>query len=220
MGDLTVKIDDGSFSRALHDFAVTFKRDAKDVFKQQSKLIIRNVIDLTPPSGRSKGTAAKKAGEKQVEKDLAALFVGVRLKGKRREQWPDVAAIHATRFSRKSGKRLTRGQKAAYYVDQSKLKTLLTKLKAQVGKLASGWVAAFVRLGGSVPVWIARHGASRGTVELVLEGNNLHLKASNITQQGAPNSELLRRVNAAVKRQEDNMVRQVRDRLEKRARRF
>jgi hypothetical protein len=136
------------------------------------------------------GTAAKKAGEKKVDSDLNTIFAGVKLKGKRKvthlfgqtnpkvgkkppylvpttEKHPDLGAIYDQRVNRKferGAKKISRGQRAKWYVSSTKLATLRKERKKAVGKLAAGWAPAAAKLNVKLPTWITRHATPRGDV--------------------------------------------------------
>jgi hypothetical protein len=137
------------------------------------------------------GAAAKRAGEAKIDADLSGIFAGVKLKRTRKiphlfgktstksgrpppytvptvEKHPDLNAIYDQRLQRKfdSGrKRISRGQKAKWYVSSAKLAVLRRERKAAVGKLAAGWAPAARKVKVKLPAWITRHSNPRGSVQ-------------------------------------------------------
>lgn len=137
------------------------------------------------------GTMAKRAGEKRVEADIDSIFQGVKLKGKRViasafgkplkrkvtvetvEKHPDLDAIYDARLGRKfakGAKKISRGQRAAFYVSSVKLGVLKAERKKRVGKLVAGWAPAAARLNVRLPSWVTRHRGRGGVVLRVTRG--------------------------------------------------
>lgn len=203
---MAFKVNTSEFGRALRDLNARTDRSAADNLQRYSRTILSNrqgtgLLEITPPAGNgATGLAAKRQGEAAIDRDLAAIFVPVRLKHERREQWPDVEGIHAGRFGSgsRAGKSLTRGRAQAYYVDVIKLRALRRLLFARVGYLASGWIAAAERLGVRIPSWIGRHGARRGSIRLQLTGPKKEVEISNTVPDRSPVAEVERRTQQAV----------------------
>lgn len=218
--DLNAKINDGNFQNYINRLALVTKKETKDEFVIQTRSLIKNVIEITPPSnGSVKGLAARKAGENKISSDLGGVFVPVKLKRKFPEKWPDVSGIHKARFFAKGNRSLSRGRAQAFYVDESKLRSLRSLLFKRIGVLASGFVPALLKLGGTAPAWIMRHGGRRGFAVVNLQGNKLSLIATNITPNGAPDNEMIRRINKAMQYQENRILRQINYLLTKNTRR-
>lgn len=77
--NLTFNIDTNDFFKAVALYSQKSVKSTQEIVKQQSRLIIKNIIDLTPPSnGFSKGSAAKKAGEQTIDNDLTRIFSVIR----------------------------------------------------------------------------------------------------------------------------------------------
>lgn len=145
------------------------------------------------------GNVAKKAGERKIEADMNAIFAGVKLRGKRTitkafgkelkkkvvvktvEKHPDLGAVYDQRIKRrfdKGAKRISRGQKAAFYVSSVKLAALKSERKKRVGKLVAGWAPAAAKLKVKLPAWVTRH-AARGSVVLRVTRGGYTVKISN-----------------------------------------
>ena len=145
---------------------------------------VPGVINITPPfSGDTKGKAGLAAGKASIDRDTGGIFSGVTLKHQRaitqvfgkplatpiivptKELKPDVQGIYDQRNARRKGKRLTRGQKAAHYVDINKLNAVRDKLYQRIGWACAAWYQAAITAGlapRGVPAWVRRHSAAPG----------------------------------------------------------
>lgn len=201
-------LDTTSFGQAIRRLSAINNKTQAENLLRYAKTTLSNpgqgsgLLQITPPaSAGSTGTAAKRAGESAIAKDLAAIFTPVRLKYKRPEIYPNVSEIHRRLFLTKVAGRTLRSDKGrgSYYVDGAKLKALALALKKNVGKLASGWAAAANRLGVAVPAWIARHGGGRGQIRVALTAPRYEVEMTCICPPNAPSAELERRVPYAIK---------------------
>jgi len=161
---------------------------------------IPGIINVTPPfSQGKKGKAGLEQGKGKIDADLLGIFAPVSLKGQRtithlfgdkdpnvgrkppyivstKERHPDVKAIYTTRNNRRGkGKSMTRGQAAAWYVDEQKFEALRKELHGHIGWACACWYAASVAAGLSpkgVPAWIRRHTSAPG------DGASIHISAT------------------------------------------
>lgn len=229
---LIMEVDFSELNKAIATYAVAAGKELSAVLKDEARLLVKEVINLTPPAGGGViGNAAKKRGEAAVERDIGGLFVGKRLKGRReikkvfgrtpkkkifvktKELHPDVRAIYDARSAkdRFQGHFITRGQKAAFYVDAAKLTALRVAQKKKVGKLASGWVPALKALDSSGQSWVERHLATgtRGTAHLDKSDElNPNFEAT-ATVKGEIAYELQRRLKSAVAIRRNKMLRRL-----------
>lgn len=158
------------------------------------------LLDVTPPASPGVyGTAAKRQGERAIERDLSRVFVGVRLKRKRQEAHPDVAGIHARLFQNKKPGQKLRSDRGKYYVDRTKLRALMLALKKRVGRLAAAWLVAARRLNVRGPAWIERHGPQRGSITVNLTAPRYEILMTAEAGTNAPSVELQRRADVAVR---------------------
>jgi hypothetical protein len=151
---------------------------------------IPGLMNLLPPfSAGRKGKEGLAQGMNKIDSDLAGIFEAVTIKGTRTinhlfgdtnpqgvgksppyivktiERHPDVQAIYDQRNSHRHGGRLTRGGKAAFYVDREKLNVLRQKLYGRIGWACAAWYKAAVEAGlrpRGVPGWIMRHTSAPG----------------------------------------------------------
>lgn len=165
---VALTVDTSGFTLALQKFVTLTGADAEKTALRASRTFMRNVIAITPPGdGKQASDRAALTKEDQrraqasVRADMAHLFVPVRLKGKRPEEWPDVAGLHRQAFitGKTPGKRIKRVGPAKY-VDQRKYKARLAELLTHIGRLAAHWLAGLAEVGGlsAAPAWVKRHG--------------------------------------------------------------
>ncbi len=210
------KVDVNEFARAATRLSELNDRTQSENLERYARTTLSNrkgtgLLEITPPAGNGvSGVAARQQGEGAIDRDVAAVFIPVRLKGKRKERWPEVEAIHAERFASKhGGKPMTRGRAQAYYVDAQKLRDVRRLLYGRVGALASGLVAACNRLGVLVPSWIARHGSRRGSVRVQLAGPKKVIEIVNDVPGDSPVGEVERRTQQAVDYATSRMQREI-----------
>ncbi|HEY7822440.1 MAG TPA: hypothetical protein VIG24_06395, partial [Acidimicrobiia bacterium] len=148
MSEETLIIDDQEFGEQLERFALYSGRSFEDELENQGKLLVRDILRLTPPSRFGASVSeAKRAGERSIRKNLRSVFAGVNLKGQRQithlfgrtdvaglpfrtpttEKHPQVKSLYEQRKVG-SGYRVSRGQRARYYVDERKLAALEKEL--------------------------------------------------------------------------------------------
>ncbi len=230
MSEETLIIDDQEFGEQLERFALYSGRSFEDELENQGKLLVRDILRLTPPSRFGASVSeAKRAGERSIRKNLRSVFSGVNLKGQRQithlfgrtdvaglpfrtpttEKHPDVKALYEQRKVG-SGYRVRRGQRARYYVDERKLAALEQVLIKRVGWAAAGFGPAAQRLGAAVPAYVRRHvGKAPGTVAVNTTGAILSIVITNRVDYVARLSGLQRRLNWAVARRKTAMEKQL-----------
>lgn len=174
---VSLKADPRQAIRFIERYAMATSLDFEYAALRLCRGIMRRVMGITPPAYGKRGDGGalthtdKKRGESAIDSDLSALFIPVPLKGLREEQWPDVAGIHGQIFrtAKRPGKRIRRGGRADYYVDERKLNALRKVLFARIGKLASGWLSGMEALKATgAPAWVRRHGNARGKHKLLV----------------------------------------------------
>ena len=191
-----------------------------------------------PAQGRGRGVKvgemdaeAKMRGDRAIDRDLRGIFSPVTLKGERtlrhlfgdtdppvahkppytfpvKERHPDVQKIYEQRNSRRRGKRLTRGQRAAYYVDRGKLETLARELKENVGTAAAGWNEAAEKLKARVPKY-ARGKHSLGSCEIQTTATRMRIVFTNEVSFIDKLPEVKRLLQRAINAQADKIERQL-----------
>lgn len=228
--EATIVIDDLEFAEQLERFALYSGRSFEDELENQGKLLVRDILRLTPPSRFGASVSeAKKAGERSIRKNLRSVFAGVNLKGQRqithlfgrtdvaglpysvptREKHPDVRALYEQR-KMGSSYRVSRGRRSRYYVDERKLAALEKVLMKRVGWAAAGFGPAAQRLGAAVPAYIRRHvGAAPGSIAVNTRGEIMSIVITNRVDYVHRLAGLQRRLDWALKRRKSAMENQL-----------
>jgi len=236
------KLETVSFNRSLALLRSIVPKEGAELLKQQAGGFVKRVVSITPPSGGGRtGLDARRGGERSIGRDLSAIFVGRPRIGKRQVKkvfghtpkspifvktkvlYPDVKRIYEERRARKDfhgRKVMTRGQRAAYYVDIYQLDALKKTLVKKVGILAAGWNRAAQELGVKLPAWVTRHGDAAGAITMEL-GEDVGLMRISIIHAVDWNMNVEgfeRRIQSALNMQAGAMDRQVTYLVEKAAR--
>lgn len=212
---MSVRVDTASFSAALRRLAALNNKTQGEMLMGFARTTLRNpqgtgIIDMTPPaSPDAKGFDARRQGEGAIDRDLARIFIGARLKknSHRKERWPDVAGIHRAAFMRKAPGKPMKKIHQKFHVDAVKLKQLARALKGRVGRMASSWMASANRLGVKVPNWISRHGSGPGSCKVGMQAPQFFVAMEAFPHANTPTAELQRRVNIALGFTQERVVR-------------
>ena len=197
-----IKFDDSGLRRALADYAAGSARGVEAVMRGQGGLFVRDLISVTPPS---QGKTSPKAGYAAVKRDIAR---AVREQGKRRVKGVtpgNVEAIHVAARSPRTG----RVPKNVIQQPAVGVKAYEKLVLARVGKLASGWAKAALRLGQKLPPWIARHGTKRGQIGLTFTQKEARIVVTNATPYAGNVRGIQRRVRFALMLRERALTRQL-----------
>lgn len=200
-------LDTASFGRSIATLSTLNQKTQAENLRRYARTTLSNpsgsgLLQITPPASVGvTGSAARAAGEAALQRDLARVFSPVKLTGKRREQWPDVAGIHRRLFIayKRPGQPLKSDRSApGYIVDERKVRALFQKLRRNIGKLASGWLASCQALGVRAPAWVSRHGTGRGAIIQKLTAPMYSIQMECYVPPNAPGDELQRRVPYAL----------------------
>ena len=186
--------------------------------RQAARGFLRREIAITAPASEgTTGLNARRQGERKIDRELGRVFVPVTLKGKRREQYPDVVGLYDEWVLPRKGKRglSARPLGTRFHVDQVKFDQLRNALAGNVGLLASGWNAAAGVLGVPVPAWIARHGLANGACEVLIEENRIAIVLTNAVTYARDVDGYERRTRAALEYQAQAFEREIEFLLEK-----
>lgn len=172
-----------------------------DEFKTQMKLLVKAVIDITPPSGgkKARGRIGLETGKAAIRRDEFFMgFVPVEIKGHRtitqafgrpivpvtvktkpNPKFADPNAFHEQRLrsrfvSRRA--RVSRGRGGqAFYADRTQFTSMQNRLYKEIGKLAAAWIGIARRLNdGQTPTWIpawVRRHEAWGLAHTTVEAN-------------------------------------------------
>lgn len=196
---VTMKYDDRNHRRALGRFMADSKKPKRDVLKQRTKLFVRDVVKNTPPNHDAKFDP--KAGRARVSADLAKIFRPVKKGG-----ISDPAAVHKRNRNRQGRvRRSLKTDKGDRRFPVQSLKAYANSVLARVGILASGWNAAAVALGLSLPAWISRHGTKYGRVKVKFTTTGGSITVTNAVRFAGDVRGIDRRVQWAL----DNQARQM-----------
>lgn len=212
-------LDINPYLEKLGKFSEIAAVDMKSLMTQEATLAIWNsnpkvpgVINISAPfSDRAKdGASALAAGRLAARRDLGGVFSPVTLKGTRtitkvfgkplsspvtirtKERWPNVQGIRDERWKRKNethAKRATRGRKQPFYVDQSKLVSVLRRSYDRIGVACACWWEAGLdaRLKPrGVPSFVTRHKGAPGSGTNVDDADSIRITIrSSLTYNGS-----------------------------------
>lgn len=190
---LKLQLDDSRFRRALANYSQYSRKSGAALLRQQAKFFVRDVVRITPPS---QGKLSKARGEAAVRGDLSRI-----LRASRRAGAEEAADIHS-RLRRRDG----RVDRRYNPIPARNVAAYKKQVLARVGLLASGWNAAAVALGLTMPPWISRHGSGYGTIKFALGASRLVIAISNRVRYVGNVSGLGRRIQAVL----DNRAAQLR----------
>jgi hypothetical protein len=201
------------------------RKSLPETVREAARRATKMVISITPPAHEGiSGADAYRFGRMRIYRDMSSVLAPVRLKGKRRERWPDVAAVYrANRRFRKSGVGVTaKARSPKFYVDTRKFNTLLKEKESHVGRLASGFAAAAIALDLPLQTWISRHGTGRGMVKTELASPRMRITVVNFAPNLPSNvqAELARRIPYALTYVANGMARNIDVMVRKTAREF
>jgi hypothetical protein len=207
----TIRIDGSKFQAAIKKFAEFEGRNVVTVARQQFRLLNKRLMDWTPPmDGKQPGTglADKKAGQRQVARDIGRVFAGMNVDAVRRwkKRLPHASTkdgmplfsltaspeLHeqkrgshgrVRRDSRGEVKVTYRGRnisfKNAVHAPRAAIKKYIKLKQKNVGKAKGGWASGGALWGHGVPGWVSTH-SGQGTARDRLKPNgNGYLITSN-----------------------------------------
>lgn len=206
------------FQNATRQWALITGRTQQQVLRTAAKMTLSNprqgsgLLQITPPASQGvSGIAAKKQGERSIDRDLAEIFVPVRYQARRDPVPPRPGPIQRRHFAQKRpGKPIRRDRLEPYYVDERAFRAMERELKRRVGWLASGWLASARALGAAVPAWVARHGTSRGMIRMSFSAPRYGIEMTCFAPSNSPWQELERRIPYALRYATNNLERQIR----------
>jgi len=198
------------FNGVLQDWLAQSKKPLLEGLKQYARLIVKEVITLTPPGdGTAKGLDARRQGERAIQSDLSKLFVPVRKAEADPATTGNLKRIHQ-RFRTNKG-RVKHGPADRFKVYSAEFNSYLRDLKKGVGKLAAGWNTPAAKLGYKPPAWIWRHD-SPGSVDIKQSEDSLSVVMVNKVPYASDYSYVegmaYKRQNRKLRRILDNKIKQ------------
>lgn len=180
----TFTIDDRKLRTQLLSLSMALKKDAGEVVRDETRLLLKQCIRFTPPKTAKQGREAIKrdinraaipltedafevdwlkklarTGSPQDVRDALARMQGWK-RWKVEEFTPE---LHQKAGDRRG--RVQRGQRVLAY--PAKAVNAYSKRKQRnTGRQRAGWTPAYMQLGGTVPAWVRRHRTgARGFVQ-------------------------------------------------------
>lgn len=151
--------------------------DAHTFWARQAKGVMKEVIANVPPAMGKADLAAKRIGEKAVERDIGKLFVAVSAQGRT----PAPVAMESIHQAARTDKGRVAGRSRGrnrHRVSKAALQAYMRDAKKGVGQLAAGFLPAANAVGYRPPAWISRHSAP-GSVSVRITSHSLRFRAVN-----------------------------------------
>lgn len=194
---LTFELDASELTRKMNRYVDELGLSGKEVVRDQTRLLLKQVIAFTPPKTLAQGRAAvardirrsmspivldmfpldrmrdrvEELVEKQDVTGLRAVFANSTSWNKWRvEHFSET--LHTFARDRRGRVRqnrfifITEATEARKNSAQSQLRRYVAKVQGFVGRLKAAWGPAYLAVGGTLPAWVARHSAVRGTVDV------------------------------------------------------
>jgi hypothetical protein len=230
-----------AFQQAFEAYARGSRKTLKQLAVRQISLAVRNILQLTPPMGGKAPTpysVGKKRGEVRIIRDTRKTFRAVdpkEIRGIRKGSpaWQKFNALYGFRgLTAEQNLKAPESELLEFHLAQrgknkrvrgsikrpilrTKLQKLQRALVKRQGWGAGGWVEAAgkLRITG-MPTWVKRWGsANKGTAVVRDLETGFEFLATNPTDFDAS---VQNRVDAALRMQAANMIRQVNDQVRKR----
>lgn len=236
--DLTFDVDSVRFDRALRSFVEELGWDSEKAVKENTRLLILQIIKFTPPKTYSQGI---KAVERDINramtvldpdkwrspkirdiirrKDLNALREMVRripaISDYKVENF-DPQRLHESKRDRRG--RIQRSKKV-FVVDKAGHKAYVKHKKGNVGSAKAGWYPGLVASGGTAPNFIAKHSSNFGDADVndLRDKRNPRIRVRNFSVAAQSLNAQNHTVNSAVRMRARVMENNVKHLIEKAA---
>lgn len=195
MVEASVKIDPTKFQRSFKRFFQDSRREKQKVLRQQAKLFVRDVVQVTPPNRKSNWN--RKGGEQTILNDLSHIVIPAK-KGE------NAFTVHK-RLRTRNG-RVSHSVIPVAATHVFKLKRVLF---SHVGILAAGWNAAAQKLGVKFPSWITRHGTGHSQCSIRIASDSMSIRITNAAKFAGNVRGLVRRVQWALNNRARQMDKQM-----------
>lgn len=215
------------FEQSLARYVAATKGDLREVLKNQARLFVQDVVQVTPPFSQGvNATEARQRGERSIRANLSKLFIARPLVGSRKvthlfgkkdvpglpytvkttEKYPDVEGIYRAEKTRakRNAVRAMQFYEKFLPVSRKKVRAIYMREKKKVGWLAGGWNQAAIKLGSRVPAWVKRHAAAPGAVSMRFSRSKLSIRVENrVTYARA--ADMQKRMAFALRKRSDAM---------------
>lgn len=224
------------FEQTFARFARLSKGTVEEELKNQARLFIIDAIKVTPPFHQGVGqgiSAAKKAGEKSIGRNIDRIFIGRTLVGSRKithlfgrtdvpglpyvvpttEKYPDVAGYYSGK--KKEAKRnALRGMRffgPPITVSRRKVRKVYREEVKKVGFLAGGWNTAANKLGAGkdIPAFVRRHTGAPGRLVVDFSARTLKIAMINYVSYANHVGGLEKRASFALTKRVHAMQKQI-----------
>lgn len=200
---LQIKADTRQLENALYLLAREARVAPGVVIKEETGLLVRNIMQLTPPKNLAQGRKAiqgdlrrivypldpstitweplKQAVQKRDREAIAAILKNKRPPNMDLTRDATRMAQQHTKMRNKRG-RVTRGVRPMLAALARDANRYIRDVQSRVGWTKAGFVAALNAAGKTAPGWIQRHAAASGTV-VVHWGENPRVVATSLNNK-------------------------------------
>jgi hypothetical protein len=207
MATVRVKLNNAPhFNQSLVAILSHARRPALVVMEQQAKGIVGRVIGVTPPSGKLKGIAARKAGEKTTAGNIRKVLQGVPVSSNRKA----LSSVNENEVARQHQKYRVAGQIKGRHLGKKKKKApaqmlnrYIRRRQKAVGMLAAGWntaAAKFKVSGRDWPSFVRKHNPP-GQASIKTTSSRITIRFANRVRFAGGVSNMPRRLNWALGKQ-------------------
>jgi hypothetical protein len=206
MATVRVKLNNvAQFNHSLVAILSHSRRPVQAVMEGQAKGIVGKVIGVTPPSGKKKGVAARKAGEKTTAGNILKVLQGVPVASNR----VALSGVNENEVAHQHQRYRVAGQikrglgKKKKKAPQAMLKRYIRRRQKAVGMLAAGWNAAATKFKVSPrewPTFVRRH-SPPGQASIKVTKSRITIRFQNKVKFAGGVSNMPRRLKWALGKQ-------------------
>lgn len=235
-----VKFD--GFTRAMNAWQEHFRKSPKATLKTQSRLLIKKVIEFTPPQGDDNSTPMSQ-GKQAVARDIRRAVMPLRTKDFRKSKRirdmiqkrnyagltaafangdfgpyshlqvvPFTSQVHQSQRDRRGR---VRSKTRFATPDSPELQAYIKRKQGNVGNAKGGWVRSYTQLGGTASKWFARHAPAGEFVDKLNDERDTYFKAIN-KSEWAKGGDEDRIVPNAMQSREEQIKASIEDSIRKR----
>lgn len=176
---MSADVDSSKFERKMARYIEELGMNASEVVSDQSRLLLKAAIKLTPPNSNSQGRKAvysdiarsmsplypenfrgphaARIREMLEKKDLVGFQAFLMNQKNKWKSWRiETFSPDLHRKAQNSRGRVTKSQKI-FVAENRQWEKYVKTQQSHVGREKCGWWPAYKRLGGTLPSWITRH---------------------------------------------------------------